>query len=218
MSSQEAIENGTECTGQESELISPSYTKIFILAAKLLKNRYPALIDQLVEILLDESDCRSYNALAEDLIPEEVRINPVVAKKIIHLAVQEATRRYNDSLSPDALPIDLRLRDSRVKTAINKQRQSGEAMLEAMGRTPFTQDGINYIVLLMHSSDFQHKSGANKGKPNWLLITEKYNEVFGLDRNPMSLADQIKVMRHKGDPRLELAYQAIQSSQSTMEA
>lgn len=185
---------------------SSGYHAIYAVARRLLSEKYGYLIDTLIQILLDESDTRSYEALANDLIPHECEINIKVAIKIIHLAAQAAASTYNSSASDNQPIIDLDSRTSRVKSAANVTRQSGKVMLEAMGRQPFEYEEICYIVSLMTNVVFQWDSGRNLGSPNWNRISIEVNNLFGTNRSAKSIADQMKTMKYSGDPRLENAY------------
>lgn len=191
---------------ENTHIDSSGYHAIYAVARRLLSEKYGYLIDKLIQILLDESDTRSYEALANDLIPNECEINIKVAIKIIHLAAQAATANYNSSVSDTEPIIDLDLRSSRVKTAANITRESGKVMLEAMGRQPFEYEEICYIVSLMTNVVFQWDSGRNLGSPNWNRIAIEFNSLYGTNRSAKSIADQIKTMKYSGDPRLENAY------------
>lgn len=186
-----------------------AYHAINAVAKRLLAEKYQYLVDALIPILLDESDSRSYESLAKDLIPNECDINVKVAIKIIHLAIQAATNIHNSNINDDQPIIDLDIRTSRVKRAANLIRQSGRTMVEAMGRIPFSEDEICYIVNLMTNVYFQWESGSHLGMPNWNKISIEVNRLFGTNRSAKSIADQIKTMRYQNDSRLELAYQEL---------
>lgn len=178
-----------------------NYQLILTIARRLLREKYGFLIDELIPILRDNNDCRSYQILAADLIPQEYSINPMVAKKIIHLAVQEAVEIHNADSDPSEF-IDLKERTSRVRIATNHARSSGHVMIESMGRQAYSMEEIVFVVSLMQNCDYQWPSGAHKGYPNWNVIADALNEEFGTSRRAEDIAAQIKTMRYIKDKRL----------------
>lgn len=173
------------------------------VAIRLLREKYQFLIQELVTILLDQNDLRSYDALAQELIPQEYDQNSVVAKKIIHLAAQTAAQQYNESAEEPT--IDLYARSCRVKSFTNINRRSGHTMLEALGRKPFSLEEIGFILNLISNPDFQWRTGSHAGQPDWCKITIAFNNNFADQRTAKSLSDQIKTMRYNGDSRLQAA-------------
>ncbi len=188
---------------QDDSNESQAYIAINRVALRLLNEKYTFLIAELPSILLDCQDCRSYDSLAQDLIPEEYRFNPVVAKKIIHFAVQHAVQIHNTSAQNESEYIDLDARSSRVRSYTNTQRNSGHAMLESIGRFPFSTEQIVFIRSCAEDPEYQWQVGPNAGRPNWSKVTIAFNNQFATQRTAKSLSDQIKTMRYNGDPRLE---------------
>lgn len=165
---------------QYSQIKQPeSPTEILNKVQIYSEREYVYLFNTLSTIILDTTDNRTLAEITNQLLPDLYSLEPVLSLLLIYNTYIKVCRTLN---------IDIYDRVERLKST--KSQTKGW-----LGRSPFSEEELSFIFTLTNIEEYQHSIGANKGKPNWEVICNVVNIIFGNDRVATNLSAEIKSVR-----------------------
>ncbi len=166
------------------------YWESFLVDLIIEKGLYLQFADQILSILMDLDDLRSYWEIVRDVMPQEFEYGLGASNTLISMFV----KIFKEDPNIDFNEAKFEERKLRVIAFKNRQnRGSADAMLQEQGVNRFTRSEFELFLRLVRS--VIREEGPQRGNPNYNLIAQALNEKFNRGRTAKNLSDIIRTRR-----------------------